>query len=55
MSQNYEYFGKYILLEKLATGGMAEVWLARAPGAGGIGKFVAIKGLSAKKIYPNPN
>lgn len=47
MSQNYEYFGKYILLEKLATGGMAEVWLARAPGAGGIGKFVAIK-----KILP---
>lgn len=47
MSQNYEYFGKYILLEKLATGGMAEVWLARAQGAGGIGKFVAIK-----KILP---
>ncbi len=47
MSQNYEYFGKYILLEKLATGGMAEVWLARAPGTGGIGKFVAIK-----KILP---
>ena len=47
MSQNYEYFGKYILLEKLATGGMAEVWLARAPGAGGIGRFVAIK-----KILP---
>ena len=47
MSQSYEYFGKYILLEKLATGGMAEVWLARAPGAGGIGKFVAIK-----KILP---
>ena len=47
MSQKYEYFGKYILLEKLATGGMAEVWLARAAGAGGIGKFVAIK-----KILP---
>lgn len=47
MSQNYEYFGKYILLEKLAAGGMAEVWLSRAPGAGGIGKFVAIK-----KILP---
>lgn len=47
MSQTYEYFGKYILLEKLAAGGMAEVWLARAPGAGGIGKFVAIK-----KILP---
>ncbi len=43
MSQKHEYFGKYILLERLAAGGMAEVWLARAPGAGGIGKFVAIK------------
>ncbi|MCB0385459.1 MAG: serine/threonine protein kinase, partial [Bdellovibrionales bacterium] len=32
-----------ILLEKLAAGGMAEVFLARSPGAGGIGKFVAIK------------
>jgi eukaryotic-like serine/threonine-protein kinase len=47
VSQNYEYFGKYILLEKIATGGMAEVWLARAPQAGGIAKFVAIK-----KILP---
>jgi hypothetical protein len=28
------------LLEKLAMGGMAEVWLARAPGAGGLGKEV---------------
>ncbi len=43
MADAYEYFGKYILLEKLATGGMAEVFLARAPGADGIGKFVAIK------------
>ncbi len=43
VSQKPEYFGKYILLEKLAAGGMAEVFLSRAPGAGGIGKFVAIK------------
>lgn len=43
MSQNYEYFGKYILLQKLATGGMAEIYLAKAPGAGGVHKFVAIK------------
>lgn len=42
MSQ-YESFGKYVLLEKLATGGMAEVFLARGTGAGGIGKFFAIK------------
>ncbi|OFZ11062.1 MAG: hypothetical protein A2Z20_02135 [Bdellovibrionales bacterium RBG_16_40_8] len=47
MSQNYEYFGKYILLEKIAMGGMAEVWLARAQSAGGMSKFVAIK-----KILP---
>ena len=39
----YEKFGKYVLLEKLATGGMAEVWLAKAPSIGGISKFVAIK------------
>jgi serine/threonine protein kinase len=43
VSKKYEYFGKYILLEKLATGGMAEIYLARRPGANGIGKFLAIK------------
>lgn len=43
MSQSFEAFGKYILLEKLATGGMAEVYLAKNNGAGGIGKLVAIK------------
>ena len=43
VSNTYENFGKYILLEKLATGGMAEVFLARGTGAGGIGKFFAIK------------
>ena len=43
VSAQYEQFGKYVLLEKLATGGMAEVFLARGSGAGGIGKFFAIK------------
>lgn len=43
MSQSYESFGKYILLEKLAVGGMAEIYLARNSGAGGVSKFVAIK------------
>ena len=38
-----ETFGKYVLLEKLAMGGMAEVYLARSLGAGGVGKFVANK------------
>jgi serine/threonine protein kinase len=35
--------GKYLLLERLATGGMAEVYRARAQGAGGFEKQVAIK------------
>lgn len=43
MSQNFETFGKYILLEKLAMGGMAEIYLARNSGASGVSKFVAIK------------
>lgn len=38
-----ELFGKYILLEKLATGGMAEIYLAKAPGAENVSKFLAIK------------
>jgi eukaryotic-like serine/threonine-protein kinase len=38
-----EKFGKYILLEKLAVGGMAEVYLAKSSGANGVNKFVAIK------------
>lgn len=41
--QNFETFGKYVLLEKLATGGMAEVFLARGGGADNIGKFIAMK------------
>lgn len=43
MSISFESFGKYVLLEKLATGGMAEVFLGRGTGTGGIGKFFAIK------------
>jgi serine/threonine protein kinase len=43
VSQNFESFGKYILLEKLAMGGMAELYLARSPGASGVSKFIAIK------------
>lgn len=41
--QQFERFGKYLLLEKIATGGMAEVFLARSNGTGGIAKFFAIK------------
>ena len=43
MSKALENFGKYILLEKIASGGMAEVYLAKSTGASGINKFVAIK------------
>ena len=43
MMSNFEKFGKYLLLEKLAAGGMAEVYLAKSAGANGVNKFVAIK------------
>lgn len=43
MSQSLEQFGKYILLERLAAGGMAEVYLSKSTGAVGVNKFVAIK------------
>jgi serine/threonine protein kinase len=38
-----EMFGKFILLDKIAMGGMAEVYRAKAPGAEGIGKIIALK------------
>jgi len=38
-----EQFGKYSLLGHLATGGMAEVWLARHVGLQGFEKIVVIK------------
>jgi serine/threonine protein kinase len=38
-----EVFGKYILLDKIAAGGMAEIYLAKAPGAENVSKFLAIK------------
>jgi TonB family protein len=41
-------FGQYVLLEKIATGGMAEVWKARMRGMEGFQKIVAIK-----KILPH--
>ena len=37
--------GKYLLLEKIAAGGMAEIYLARSQGSGGIGKFFAVKSI----------
>ncbi len=41
-------FGPYVLLEKIASGGMAEVWKARKRGEEGFQKIVAIK-----KILPH--
>lgn len=38
-----ENFGKYILLQRLASGGMAEVYLAKSKSSSGVSKFVAIK------------
>jgi serine/threonine-protein kinase len=38
-------FGKYDLLALLATGGMAEIWLARVSGEAGFEKLVVIKRL----------
>src|SRR3989442_15718550 len=35
--------GKYQLVRKLATGGMAEVYLAKSPGAHGFEKTVVLK------------
>ena len=43
-----ERFGKYELIEKIASGGMAEVYRARARGAAGFEKILVIK-----KILPN--
>ena len=36
-------FGKYTLLEKVATGGMAEVWRARVQGMAGFEKILVVK------------
>lgn len=43
-----EHFGQYRLLEKIAVGGMAELWKARMRGVQGFQKTVAIK-----KILPH--
>lgn len=43
MSGGQEAFGNYTLLEKIATGGMAEVYRARSHGALGFEKILVIK------------
>lgn len=47
MSAEPSAFGKYFLTEKIATGGMAEIYLAKILGPGGFEKFLVIK-----KIHP---
>ncbi len=41
----HEQFGRYILLERIAIGGMAEIFRAKASGLGGFEKILAIKRL----------
>ena len=41
-------FGKYRLLRKIAQGGMAEIFLAKATGAGGFEKLVVVKRILPK-------
>lgn len=43
MTSAPQQFGDYHLLEKIATGGMAEVWRARAYGLAGFEKILVIK------------
>lgn len=40
---SFEFFGKYLLLHRLATGGMAEVFLARPATPEANGRFLVIK------------
>lgn len=53
MSDNFETFGKYRLIEKLASGGMAEVYLAAIHGEAGFIKPVVIKRLHSDLITDN--
>jgi hypothetical protein len=40
---SFENYGKYQLIKKLATGGMAEIWLARQQGLEGFEKLMVVK------------
>src|SRR5579859_5561656 len=48
MALAVELFGRYRLVRKVATGGMAEVWKAKAEGPAGFEKILAIK-----KVLPD--
>src|SRR5436305_12292573 len=47
-------FGKYELVAKLATGGMAEIFLARLSGVGGFEKLVCVKRI-LPQLAKDPN
>ncbi|HEX8441670.1 MAG TPA: protein kinase, partial [Archangium sp.] len=38
-----QQFGKYLLLKRLALGGMAEIWLSKQLGVQGFEKLVVVK------------
>jgi serine/threonine protein kinase len=42
-SDNYEQFGKFVLINRIAIGGMAEVFRAKIEGIGGFQRIVAVK------------
>ena len=39
----FKFFGKYAILEKIASGGMAEIFLSVDLGTAGVGRFVVLK------------
>jgi serine/threonine protein kinase len=43
-------FGKYLLLKKLESGGMGEIFLAKSKGAGGFEKLVVIKRILTQHV-----
>ena len=45
MTDHPRFAERYVLLEKLATGGMGEIFLARQTGAGGFDRLAILKSL----------
>ncbi len=50
LSAEQELFGKYALVRKLGSGGMADVWLARVDGPGGFEKDVVVKRIKRELV-----
>ena len=48
-------FGKYLLLDRIAVGGMAEVYTAKSFGIEGFEKIIAIKRMLASLELPIPS